>query len=168
MKKEPTLTTLLGITQQQAAMLLGVSRSQWSMFELGKRDLPLPAKQLLAEMLAHVQPAETLAKNAHVTPLVTPQQCESLLRENEFQRLLVMRKITTATQKQQAQDRLGQLASFLRNHDKGKAIGSGFSEAIVHKAAKNEANGFLDNVALLQHRLQVLDYEKQLLLSRME
>ncbi len=49
MKKDHAISTYLGITQLELAMLLGVSRSQFSMFELGKRDLPLHAMQLLGE-----------------------------------------------------------------------------------------------------------------------
>ena len=37
--------------QEDIAMLLRVTRSQWSMFELRKRDLPIGAKLKLAEML---------------------------------------------------------------------------------------------------------------------
>lgn len=40
MKKTATITHLLGISQQYMAMLLKVICSQWSMYELGKRDLP--------------------------------------------------------------------------------------------------------------------------------
>jgi predicted transcriptional regulator len=58
MKKETTLTQLLGITQLDAAMLLGVTASRWSMYSSGKRDLPTRAMVLLAEMLAYVKSAE--------------------------------------------------------------------------------------------------------------
>ena len=55
MKKERNVSSLLGVNQQDAAMLLGVSRSLWSMYELGRRDISLPVKQLLAELLTYVQ-----------------------------------------------------------------------------------------------------------------
>jgi transcriptional regulator with XRE-family HTH domain len=42
---------VFGMTQEYMAMLLQVSRSQWSMYVLGKRDLPVGAKLKLAQML---------------------------------------------------------------------------------------------------------------------
>lgn len=41
MKKNSTLRTMLGFSQMEMAELLNVNRSTYSMFELGKRDLPL-------------------------------------------------------------------------------------------------------------------------------
>jgi transcriptional regulator with XRE-family HTH domain len=41
MKKTDTLSALLGLTQGQMALLLQVHPSQWSMYESGKRNLPL-------------------------------------------------------------------------------------------------------------------------------
>lgn len=53
---------LLGMKQEEIALLLEVTRSQWAMYELGKRDLPTAAKLKLAEMLAFVQKKDSYWK----------------------------------------------------------------------------------------------------------
>jgi hypothetical protein len=40
-------------------MLLNVSRGQWSMYDSGKRDLPLAAKNRLITIISHLQNEET-------------------------------------------------------------------------------------------------------------
>jgi len=43
----------LGLTQEQMAMLLGVSRSQLAYYELGRRDLPPKAWTVMRELVTH-------------------------------------------------------------------------------------------------------------------
>ena len=53
------ISASLGLKQQELAQLLQVSRSQLSLYELGKRSLPLPAIEKLSTLLTHSQ-KETL------------------------------------------------------------------------------------------------------------
>lgn len=167
MKKEYAIRTLLGITQQDAALLFRVSRSQWSMFESGKRDLPLAAQQLLAEMLTHVQSGQT-AKNAAPEKVAAQQQhVERLIRENEYQQLLVARKTAEVAKKQAAQERLAQVVDFLQSRHSGTQKGAGVLQTIGSKAALVLA---LDHSAtLIEHELkqEVLVLEKLLLESKL-
>lgn len=55
MEKDKKIREFLGLKQEDMAILLRVTRTQWSMYEIGKRDLPLVAKQKLGEMLAFIQ-----------------------------------------------------------------------------------------------------------------
>lgn len=48
MKDRSDIKTILGLTQIEMGMLLGVTRSGWSMFKSGLRDIPLEAKEQLA------------------------------------------------------------------------------------------------------------------------
>lgn len=41
--------------QEDMAMLLQVTRSQWSMYEIGERDLPFVAQEKLVKMIAFIQ-----------------------------------------------------------------------------------------------------------------
>lgn len=120
MKKENSIRTLIGITQQELAMILGVSRSQLAMFETGKRDLPLPAQQLLAEILTHLQSTPTKTAKA-ATPEPTIPQLEALLHANEYQLLLSQRKTAAAQRKQQLQNNRAKLAEFLNARPAGKS-----------------------------------------------
>ena len=51
---------ILGMTQENLAQILQVSRSQISMFELGKRSLPLAATKKLAQMFTYLKDNEML------------------------------------------------------------------------------------------------------------
>jgi transcriptional regulator with XRE-family HTH domain len=53
---------LLGMKQEEIALLLEITRSQWAMYETGKRDLPTAAKLKLAEMLAFAKKRQLLEK----------------------------------------------------------------------------------------------------------
>lgn len=55
MKKIEKIRDQFGLTQNDLALLLRVTRSQLSMYELGKRDLPIAAKEQLAQMLGYLQ-----------------------------------------------------------------------------------------------------------------
>lgn len=46
------IKNILGIKQEDLAMILGVSRGQLSMYIIGKRDLPIEAKLILSELIA--------------------------------------------------------------------------------------------------------------------
>jgi transcriptional regulator with XRE-family HTH domain len=168
MKKEQTITAILGITQQDVAMLLGVNRSQWSMFESGKRDLPLAAKQLLAEMLTYVQAPETTAKST--IPLLaqaTLPQLERLLRENEYQQLLTARRIAAATKKQEAQLRVLKLAEFLSTRDHGKQAINPLPDVIARKVSCVTASPVANLLVAQQLKQEMLELEKLLLESRL-
>lgn len=168
MKKEHPIRTLLGVKQEEIAMLLGVSRGHWSMFELGKRDLPLPAKQLLAEMLAYVQSIDAAAKPSNPLQLNTTQQrLERLIVENEYQQLLTARKIAAATKKHETQQRLLKLAAFLEARGLAKHAVTRLPEAIVGKASKALEAPISDRLLEQQHRLELLELEKLLLESKL-
>ncbi len=51
MEKSTNFRQLLGMKQEDMAMLLQVTVSQWAMYATGKRNLPLVAKLKLVEML---------------------------------------------------------------------------------------------------------------------
>ncbi|MCD0467239.1 hypothetical protein [Flavobacterium sp. ENC] len=54
MKKDKNIGALLGIQQEEMAMLLRVTRSQWAMYVSGQRGLPTEAQLKLAEMFAFI------------------------------------------------------------------------------------------------------------------
>ncbi|MRX41607.1 hypothetical protein GJU43_20175 [Flavobacterium sp. LC2016-23] len=66
MMKEENIGALLGIPQEEMAILLGVTRVQWALFLTGRRSLPKDALLKLTEMLIIVKEAETEAPDAAV------------------------------------------------------------------------------------------------------
>ena len=47
MEKNSTIQELLGISQENMAMILQITRTQWSMYVLGKRSLPVAVVDLV-------------------------------------------------------------------------------------------------------------------------
>ncbi len=167
MKKEYAIRNLLGITQQDAALLFKVSRSQWSMFELGQRDLPLAAQQLLAEMLTHVQSGHT-GKSVTLEKVATQHRhVERLIRENEYQQLRLARKAAEVAKKQEAQQRLAHVLDFLQSQQTGTQKAAGVLQTIASKAAPVLAPDH--SATLIEHELkqEVLVLEKLLLESKL-
>jgi transcriptional regulator with XRE-family HTH domain len=166
MKNENSICSLLGITQNELAMLLGVSRSQCAMFETGQRDLPLHAKQLLSGILTHMQSYDATAKNNTAPQKITRDQLERLVRENEYQQLLLERKIASIAKKQEAQGRLLHLYDFLNAHPTYKNAKLQLYQTIAAKASPKRKTEFSETIKKLQHQLEILILEQQVLTSK--
>ena len=166
MKKSRNICKSLGLKQEETAIVLGISRAQWSMFESGKRGLPPRASLLLAEMLAHVQASESESKgqvDQAAAKEKTGKLLEAMLRENEYQQLLVIRKIETARKKQTADFRFWQLANFIEVRNTGKnnsPISLRHLNSKSSKPAETDAGLLL---AKLDLKLELLLLEKKFL-----
>lgn len=64
MKNTASIKSIIGLSQEETAMLFGITRSQWAMYASGKRDLPLAAKQLLASLIANRQHHKSVSKES--------------------------------------------------------------------------------------------------------
>lgn len=169
MKKNTTITALLGVTQHDMATLLGVSRSQWSMYELGKRDLPLAAQQLLAAMLVYVNAPEATTNSLPpaVRQQVTKKQLERLLHENEYQQMLVAKKIDAITKKRETQLRQLRLQEYLIANDPENA-NTRFSFTLPNGMFAISEEESTAQLVTLQLKQQVLVFEKGLIEARLE
>ncbi len=80
MKKENHLKSLLGLTQEEAAMLFDITRMQWAQYATGRREIPATAKLKLADILAGV-------KKNKKSPKLTIKllEAENTLTENWLQ-----------------------------------------------------------------------------------
>jgi hypothetical protein len=102
MENEIKLQALLGLKQEYVAMILKVTRTQWSMFVLGKRDLPINAKLKLAELLTFVSSDVDVADiNALVLSTASKRRkiFETQQKSNLFQQMKVERKLTALVKK---------------------------------------------------------------------
>ena len=115
MKNQSNLCKLLGLSQMEAALLLGVHRSQLSMFESGKRSLPQAATLRLAAILKQNKPIEPYSaeRNAEMTN-ERKRQLEQRRVENEVQQFKVKRKMEPITRKYDAAIRAAALADSLQ------------------------------------------------------
>ena len=115
---------LLGLTQQEMAMILKVSRSQYSLHEMGIRNLPSGAGLRLGEMVLYMHSPEAkvlpkLPKSEHADGK-TKRVLEKRLEENEFQLLVLTRKIDTALEKFDKQEKAVILMGFLNSPEEAK------------------------------------------------
>jgi transcriptional regulator with XRE-family HTH domain len=53
--KEEGFLAITGLTQEEMSFILGITRSQWSMYAIGKRKIPVGATLYLADMLKNMQ-----------------------------------------------------------------------------------------------------------------
>ncbi|MGH2664759.1 helix-turn-helix domain-containing protein [Flavobacterium sp.] len=103
MKSTTTIKSILGLSQIEMALLLGVSKSQWSMYEIGQRDLPLTAKKKLTALLSHLQNSKGIsAEKQNFTALEQIKTQEWLENEKhnlEYKEQLLDRKIRAIEKK---------------------------------------------------------------------
>ncbi|RKS02736.1 helix-turn-helix transcriptional regulator [Flavobacterium sp. 102] len=164
MEKRETISILLGASQLEMATLLKITRSQWSMYELGKRSLPLAAAQQLSEILAQVQPQKRAKKQVPTAEQQAQkkQTLEALLRENEYQQLVVERKIAGIQKKQVAAVAALQLLGYLADTDK-KTTPPHLLQSMETKAKRKAAEN--SDAVLITHQIkqELLKYEAELL-----
>lgn len=156
MKSNNNFRALLGIKQEDLALLLNVTRSQLAMYELGKRDLPVAAKLQLAEMLQHVQ--ESKAQRVQHLPLEKKQADEKkrvvagLLQINQHHQLILEKKIKALEKKQEASLAKMSLAGYLGQHYLKNDIEHHLLKSIGAKAQKDlEEKGW---ALLLQYQIK--------------
>ena len=168
MEKDKKIREYLGMKQEDMAMLLQVSRTQWSMYEIGERDLPLAAKNQLASILAFIHQTET--QSTENFPHLELQQAkikkvyEDQKLVNAHRQMMVARKLELVTKKYEDAMISLKFIRFLELHEAHlyqkhqellKVLWNRAEEA-VHK------NG-LQVQAKYQLKLQVLQQEEVLL-----
>jgi len=81
MRKRPELKKLLGLTQEEMAMLLRISTGQWKMFKSGMRDIPLDAKLHLAFLLKAVRERKQTSKEVAQVLKAEEQKAKEKLKQ---------------------------------------------------------------------------------------
>lgn len=168
MKNKQSVRDFLGITQEEMAMVLGITKSQWSMYESGQRNIPLVASELLAEMLKYMQSSEAqTARNLKLQESITTQQLEKRLTATKLQLQKTTRKIAQADKKFEANIKALQLTKFLDARTKyRKEQESEILNFIASRAAKAlERNEIA--LILLQIKGTLLEQEQSLLLKEL-
>ena len=172
MKKIHPIRSLLGLTQLDIAMLLGISRSRWSVFEIGKRDLPLGAKQRLAELLMHANKMPQTAKQQPTQmPALHPdlqQHIKRLLRENEHLQMMVLTNINKVRKKQETQARLSICSEILQSRIASAKTENVLERGVAYKTANVLACDHSLQLATLELRMELLQREMAFLESKMK
>ena len=168
-KMKNNISTSLGFKQQELAQLLQVSRSQLSLYELGKRSLPVHAMEKLTIMLTLAQKGKAKSKVKKNISVKEQNILKTLLLKNNHQLLLVERKIKALEKKQNALVTSKQLiAHLLKNESKIKKNELAVLKSIEIKSKKQEIEKY--NTALLQLEIkkEVLVFEEKVLQKKLQ
>ena len=161
------ISTSLGLKQQELAQLLQVSRSQLSLYELGKRSLPLPAMEKLATLLTHSKKEAVNSESKNNIRVEDQIFLKKLVLKNNHQQLLVERKIIALEKKQNALVTSKQLVAYLlKDESNMKKSELAFLKTIETK------NKDIENYAVLLLQLElkkeVLAFEEKLLQKKLQ
>ena len=167
MKRDITVTTLLGLSQEETAMILGISRVQWAMYETGRRDIPLAAKQQLADLLVFVQKLDKKTEDfQHIK--IQEARREKVFEQqrliNKHQQMIAEKKLKAIEKKYEAAMTALSLVGFLET----KAEESGKEKDAVLYMIKQKAVTTIEKNGLhvqAKHQLkfQALQQEETIL-----
>ncbi|WP_162126643.1 hypothetical protein [Flavobacterium phycosphaerae] len=167
MKDTTTLTSLLGLTQKQMALLLQVNRSQWSMYESGQRGLPLESRQLLAEMIGFLKFENQGTK---VLRLLREQeedkkkQLEKQIRANEHQLYAIAKELELSEAKYTRNLTAVGFVDYISSlSNRPQPLDTELLEAITTDAECAIRKSGLARVTALQMQQEVLELEKLIL-----
>ncbi|WP_264519773.1 hypothetical protein [Flavobacterium sp. N1994] len=153
---------MFGLTQQEIALILNVSRSHLSHHEGNRRNLPSAANLRLQEMMLYMLTPEAQAlqnlPNQKQEESKIKNILEIRLKENEYQLQVIARKITATQEKVAKYAKAVQLMHFLNLPEQvAKAAAPNVLEAITATALRNynENNSQLSVLLIDQELLQL-------------
>jgi CRISPR/Cas system CMR subunit Cmr4 (Cas7 group RAMP superfamily) len=154
MKTINSIKDLFGMKYEDMAMLLQISKSQWGMYVTGKRNLPLAAKQKLANMLAfnNDKVASKVIVPNKLEIRKTQMVLQKLYSDNTNQQAIVKQKLITIAKKQKTADTAIDFITYLESQREQQ------TEAYQNllKMIKQNAQTELKNNSLaLQTQLQI-------------
>ena len=102
MRKKENLRDVLGITQEELAMLLSITRTQLAMYETNKRDIPLTSKEKLADILTTLHKNKSISKYSNSIIETEKKKVSEWLQKEfkdlEYKVVLLDRKIEKVMQ----------------------------------------------------------------------
>ncbi len=163
MKNPKSIWPLIGIAQDDLALLLNVNRRRLSQFGLGSKLIPVAAIELVTEIFEYLKVA-ALPAAMQDQQLKKQQAVESILAETNLQLELTARRIAKMKQMYNQQIKALQVVDFLHSRDNGKDESiAAILRTVVHKATQSLKSHGLDSLFRLEHKLEMLQLEKLLL-----
>lgn len=170
MRKKGVLRQFFGVSQEEIAMILKISRAQWSMFESGKAELPHDARIEYYDLLAYVQSAKDEVAKKGPNPAQSKEEAlKFYLVVNQHRQGLTSRKIENLQKKQAMAEAALHLEGYYENskQEQPKFVGDKIEE-ILKRANKDVQLGDSAEMIQLQIKLKVLRYEETLLEAVLE
>ena len=160
------IRSLLQLNQKDMATFLGVSRSHYSMFELGKRKLPVNAMQKVIVLINNTKEGSMTSKQSLDIEIFKKdwnhQLLVTLTRENEYQLLLIEKKIARAMK---TQDLASKRLSISINVSSKLQTPYRINRKLHLAVGKPAIPKLYKEVLQLEIRKKVLEFEKELLAS---
>ena len=168
MENRESICKMFGLTQKQMADRLKISRSQWSMFELGKRSLPREATLQFAEMMTSLNAAKEISQMSWKAKQSDKNReaLEWLLNENTFQLETVERKLAALKRKITTVNGKSHFAEISKNSDSNLGAENLKSEALDLVKEHTETK-MVKRLVGYEVRLEVLQFEAELLMKRL-
>ena len=171
MQKTQTVSKLLGLKQEELAMLLKVSKGQLAMYETGKRELPVSALLSLVPMFQFLKEERLKSCSAEILKSQAEQQkkvLEHLLRENKYFQTEVSKKLEMAERKYQANMSAIHLMQYLENEATKKGeTPNDLLELIAGRAASDLRKNNWCVVTKYQLELEFLQAQEKMLLKKL-
>lgn len=173
MRKRENIRDAFGISQEELAIVLKITRSQLAMFETGKRELPSTAIIQLADMLRYLQ--EDASKSADTTSLLKAQAIqkgkalEEMRKENHFKQLVLEKKLNALEKKYKANLSAFQLMKYMEKQDtKNGKLESHLLKTIERKALAELNKNGLAIITKYKIEKEVLEAEEKIILQFMK
>ena len=150
MRKNENIRDVLGITQEELAMLLGVTRTQLAMYETKKRDIPIVANQKLAEMLTTLHKNKSISEYSNT--IIEKEKKDSYewfqkeFKELEYKALLLERKIIKVKQTREEAFKALEVVKYLE-----------LKKATIHEESLSKSIKKRVEKTLSKHSLQHLE-----------
>lgn len=159
--KKENIRSAFGLTQQDMALLLNVSRTMYSLSELGLKNLPSKAGMRQTEMQAYMITPEAKAPqnlpNMDEEEAKIKQLLQKRLKENEYQLMVITRKRDAILKKLEQYEKAAQLLRFLNLLEEVEKAPAAKSLLIIGKRVifnytktKSELDLLLIDIELLQ------------------
>ena len=167
MKNKNNIRALTGMSQENLALLLQVSRSQIATFESGKRNLPIQAMEKLALLLTLSQKESTTTETKKATRTQEQEFLQNCIVKNKHQQLLVARKITSFIKKQERIAVLEKMNRLIMQEEKN--LKNYDLSLLKYSTTKNQTQpNFNTQLVALQLKKKVLEYEEQLIKEQLK
>jgi transcriptional regulator with XRE-family HTH domain len=154
---------LLGLKQEEMAVVLKISRAQWSMYLSGKRSLPIAELLKLAEILDSVKQQDNLSA-INLNSDLEPERkdfFQKLLKNNQFQQILLERKIKKFQNKFKTSNNVIKVVSHLESKtENANEIQQSFLNVLKTNARTEIKKYNLVFQEQLQIKLEVLKFEE--------
>jgi len=171
MSNRTELRIRLGMTQEQMALFLGISRGQYSMYESGLRPIPDQASQLAGQLAMVVNEASAQKQKvpSEKEKETHRQVLQFLLNENRYQIARTERAIAIIDARQQAFDKRSVLQDILSQATQAKeGVSDKKIAALVGRTTYPKAKEDVTKQLKLEVRLEVLNLEKTVLEERLK